>query len=189
MKDETVKKDLERSLKLVREKIKPIVEKLLPNWRLMQVEGKDDEVCKVLDMSCGIDYLLHSRESSQILGLSSRVQYEKNYRTFTVRKDRESGALTEYDKRRQSIYSGSIYPHYTMQAYIIGENVEGLAVTKTTDLMNFIKEGHAYELKTKADKIGQAEFYACSWAKMKKYGYKVIEYAKETRRANENRDI
>ncbi|MBQ3450108.1 MAG: hypothetical protein IJG34_09475 [Synergistaceae bacterium] len=44
-------------------------------------------------------------------------------------------------------------------------------------MMNFIHEGHAYELKTKADKIGQAEFYVCNWDKMKKYGYKVIEYS------------
>ena len=176
MKDETVKKDLERSLKLVREKIKPIVEKLLPNWRLMQVEGKDDEVCKVLDMSCGIDYLLYSKDCCLIGGIASRVQYGKNYRTFTVRKERESGALTEFQKRSQAIAKGTIYPYYSMQAYILDENVAGLAITKTADLIKFIDKGFAEIMKTNADKIGQAEFYVCNWDKMKYCGYKVLEY-------------
>ena len=187
MNELAVTEDMKKSLNQVKDKIKPILAKLLPDWRLLRVEGKDEEVCKMLDMSCGIDYLLCSVNSCQIYGVASRVQYNRNYRTFTVRKDRESGAITEYEKRRQAMYFGTISPKYTMQAYIENEDVSGLGLTKTADLMNFIHEGHAQELKTKADKIGKAEFYVCSWDKMKKYGYKVIEYSiKGDMKKNEN---
>ena len=171
-----VSEDMKRSTENVNGAIKPIVEKLLSGWKLMQVEGKDDEVCKLLDMSCGVDYLLHSEKSGVILGLSSRVQYEENYRTFTVRKERESGALTEYEKRTQAMTSGGIYPYYTIQAYMKDGEVKGLGITKTSDLIEYIKKGYADEKETGMNRIGQAKFYVCHWDDMKIKGYKVIEY-------------
>lgn len=111
MNDEAVERDLKQSYNVVKEKIKPVVEKLLEGWELMAVESRKDEVSLMLDMSCGIDYLLYSEKSSLVLGVSSRVQYGENYQTFTVRKSRESGALTEYEKRNQAILHGGLYPY------------------------------------------------------------------------------
>ncbi len=159
MNDAEVLKDLDRSLNIVDEKIKPIVEKLLPGWKMMRVEGRDNEVCQVLDMSCGVDYLLVSGGCDMIYGAASRVQYGKNYRTFTVRKSRESGATTEYEKRLLAIQHKAIWPHYNLQAYITGEDVSGLAIVKTEDLIDFISRDLADVKQTNADKIGQAEFY------------------------------
>ena len=167
---------MKKSSSLVNEKISPIVEKMFSGWKLMQVEGYDNEVCKVLDISGGIDYLLRNEKNNFIYGVASRVQYGMNHRTFTVRKERESGALTEFQKRSQAISIGAIYPQYSMQAYIVGKNVLGLAIVKTSDLMEFIKNGYAETRHTNMDKIGQAEFYICEWDRIKSCGYKVLEY-------------
>ena len=176
MNEAEVLKDMNESRNYVMEKIKPIVEKILPGWNLIQVEGNTNEVCKFLDISCGIDYLLRNDNNGFTYGVASRVQYGVNYRTVTVRKERESGVLTEFQKRNQAISIGAIYPQYSMQAYIVDENVSGLAIVKTIDLMNFIEKGFAETRRTNMDKIGQAEFYTCEWDKIKVCGYRVLEY-------------
>lgn len=71
---------------------------------------------------------------------------------------------------------GGFYPAYTMQAYVLGDKVQGLALTKTIDLIDYIKKGYADERRTGDNKIGQAEFYVCKWDKMKYCGYEVREY-------------
>ena len=175
--DAEVNTDLKNSVYCVNEKIMPVVRKLFPDWHLMQVEGKEDEVCSKLDMSCGIDYLMYSDKMDLVYGVASRIQYGANYRTFTVRKSRESGALTEYHKRSQAIFLGGLYPKYSMQAYVIDDGVAGLAMTKTADLIDFIAKDFAEERQTLSDKIGQAAFYVCEWDKMKACGYTVREYS------------
>lgn len=158
------------------DKAKPILKTLLSDWDIVQVEGEDNAACKILDQSCGIDYLLTSPKSSLILGIASRVQYGKNYRTFTVRKSRESGVLTEYQKRQQAISLGAIYPKYTMQAYVQGEEIDGLAIVRTADLIEFINRGYAEEKSTLSDKVGQATFFVCKWDIMKFAGYEIKEW-------------
>ena len=154
-----------------------VIEELLPDWHMVQVEGDDNKICQLLNMSCGIDYLLHSEKSSLVIGLASRVQYGRNHRTFTVKKTRDSGLLTEHQKRTQAISRGGLYPLYSVQSYI-GDDGElaGLGIVKTADLSEYILRGLAVEKKTGTDKIVQAEFYVCHWDKLKYAGYNVLEY-------------
>ena len=171
-----VNNDMQRSMLYV-EKARPIIQKLLPGWTLSVVEGiSDNKICTLLDLDCGIDYLLH-RESF-VFGLASRVQYGKNWRTFTIRKMRESATKTEYEKRKSAIAVEGIIPKYDMQLYVDSNNEEilGLAIAKTKDLIEFIECGYAEEKATGMDKIGQAKFYICSWDKLKELGYTVLEY-------------
>ena len=172
---EAVKSDMKESRKWI-ERAEPILSGLLSGWHLIPVEGKEDEVSRILDITCGIDYLLCSEDSSNVYGIASRVQYGKNYRTFTVRKERVSGAKTEYSKRSDALNSGGLTPYYTMQVYIQDGNVNGLGLVKTKDLMNFIERGLALENKTGEDKTGQAKFYVCNWDDMRAAGYTVKEY-------------
>ena len=162
------------------EQAKSILKKnfLRDEWDIIKVEGEDNTACKILDMSCGIDYLLTSSKSSLIFGIASRVQYGQNYRTFTVRKSRESGVLTEYQKRQQAISLGGIFPKFTMQAYVKDNEIDGLAIVKTNDLIEFINRGYAEEKSTRIDKIGQATFYVCKWDNVKFAGYDIKEFQK-----------
>ena len=164
------------SMKYV-EQAAPIVGLLMSGWELLPVEGQSNEVCRLLDMECGIDYLLYSKDLGQVYGLASRVQYGRNYRTFTVRKERESGAKTEYKKRTDAKDCGGLSPHYTMQAYVKDGEINGLALVKTEDLLNFIEKGLADEGRTGANKDGQATFYICDWDKLREAGYTVKEYS------------
>src|SRR5574338_1021379 len=65
------------------------------------VEGNTvDEVAKLLDTLAGID-VWHINKLKGIRGLASRIQTtDRNWHTFTIRRTRESGAATEYEKRK-----------------------------------------------------------------------------------------
>jgi hypothetical protein len=94
-------------------------------------------------------------------GIALRIQTIKSpykpYNTFTVRNKRQSGAKTEYEKRKYAIESGYLYPYLTVQAYV---NEQGklisFAVSKTVDIMDMIGRGLFKSNHTGAAQIGQA---------------------------------
>ena len=183
MNEAFVSNDMHVSMSWI-DKAKSIIESLLPGWKIVAIEGKDDEICRILDINCGIDYLLCSQKSSLAFGLASRVQYDHNYRTFSIRSKRDSGAKTEYEKRKVAIAVNALIPIYTMQIYIEDNQISGLAIAKTIDILEFIERGYAIKMKTSPSKKGQAEFYVCEWDMMKSLGYTVLEYDKQERSDN-----
>lgn len=170
-----VMQDMRQSMNYL-DKARPIIARMLGGGKTMTVEGDDNEVCKILDMTCGTDYIHVYDEKGICWGVASRMQNYPNQRTFTVRKERESGAKTEWEKRKYAILHGGIYPFLTMQGYVQNGEIVGLAITKTTDLMRFVDTGCAYQQHTRADQKGQATFWVCCWDDMRKQGIKVIEW-------------
>lgn len=159
-------------------KAENIIKRLLNGGDLLPVEGSDDEVCKMLDLTCGIDYF-HVYNNGLTWGVASRMQYncDTGWNTFTVRTERESGAKTEFEKRKFAIQHGGEYPFLTMQGYFDkNENVISLGIAKTIDVMDCVDKGVGYYQHTKNDKIGQAKFYVIPWENMMKSGYKVLVY-------------
>ena len=178
MNEQIVINDMRRSMAFV-DKAKPILKRLFNGGEVMTVEGDDNQVCRMLDMTCGTDYFQIYSDKGLVWGVASRVQNIKDgckpYNTFTVRKARESGAKTEYEKRQEAIKHGGLYPYLTMQGYVnTSDDILSIAIAKTTDIMEFVEKGLAYENHTRADKIGQAAFYVVDWRKFKTYGYKLI---------------
>lgn len=162
-------------------KAAPIIKQLLNGGDILPVEGSDDEVCKMLDLTCGIDYF-HVYKSGLTWGIASRMQYEceKGWNTFTVRMKRESGAQTEYEKRKTAIEHGGEYPYLTMQGYFDkSSELISLAIAKTIDVMRCVDEDVGYYQHTKQDKIGQAAFYVIPWDRMKRAGYNVLIYNRD----------
>lgn len=157
----------------------PIIRRLMKGGEIKTVEGDDNEICKLLDMTCGTDYLQVYKELGLVQGVASRVQTIKDgfrpFNTFTVRKARESGATTEYEKRQYAIKHGGIYPYLTMQMYVSeDERVLSLGIAKTTDIMEFVEKGYADENHTGKEQIGQSAFYVVRWDEMINKGYKVL---------------
>ena len=160
----------------------PIIKKLMgfSNGQILDVENQDNDICQHLDLQCGIDYLIHFRGLTN--GLAWRAQYEHPtlgpYNSFTIRKKRESGAMTEYEKRKYSIDHLSLYPRYTAQAFYSRSNNKmlSLAIAHTTDIIECISKGLYTEDKTSRKEIGQAEFYTVWWNVMKKNGYQVQDW-------------
>jgi len=104
-----------------------------------------------------------------VYGIASRIQYNINYKTFTIRKDRASGTKTEYEKRIAGMNSKAIYPHWTMQAYINDDDmsITSIAVCISEVLYNILNMqialGKERILHTGKDQKGQAEFYVIRW--------------------------
>lgn len=175
-----VMSDMRQSMSRV-EKAKPIIAQILNGGEIIPVEGDDNEVCKLLDMTCGTDYLQAYKDKGLVWGVASRIQTIKQgykpYNTFTVRKARESGAVTEYEKRAYAIKHGGVYPFLTMQAYVDeNDNFLSIGIAKTTDIMDFVEKGLADTNHTGKQQIGQAAFYVCRWSKMQENGYKVLTW-------------
>ena len=118
------------------ERAEPILSGLMSGWRLVPVESKGHEVSGILNMKCGINDLLCSEDIHEVYGVTGRVQYGKNYRTFTVPKE----------SKRVANVAGVISPYYTMQVYIDDGRIIGLGLVKTADLMDFIDSGYAAKL-------------------------------------------
>ena len=68
------------------------------------------EMAKLLDTLAGIDVWYINRLNG-MRGIASRIQTGVNYKTFTVRNKRKSGAKTEYEKRKIAIEKGYLYPN------------------------------------------------------------------------------
>ena len=149
------------------ERAEPILSGLMSGWRLVPVESKGHEVSGILNMKCGINYLLCSEDTHEVYGVTVRVQYGKNYRTFTVPKE----------SKRASNAAGVIKPYYTMQVYIDDGRIIGLGLVKTSDLMDFIDSGYA--MKLSEEKSGLSKFHVCHFDDLRLAGYTVKEFRVE----------
>jgi hypothetical protein len=125
----------------------PAVQAHCPELRgsvLRMVEGsREHPIAADLDGCAGID--AYQRVPLGLRGISSRVQWGKDYRTFTVRIARPNGAVTEYLKRLTTIrrvHEGFLYPYWTIQAYVErpGGKLLSVAVAKTAELYLYIEQ-------------------------------------------------
>jgi len=153
----------------------PIILGMLGGNRIMCVEGSDDQVLQMLDMTCGIDYFHVYDNKGLVRGVASRFQTTsggRSYDTFTVRKERESGAMTEYEKRKFAMRRGGEYPYLTMQAYVDADSqdVVSIGIARTIDVFDYIDAGLAETRHTGSDKIGQASFWVVPWVRLAEFG-------------------
>ena len=155
-------------------KVLPILKKKYPGMKYVEIEGRaNDKVTRDFDIYAGIDVYRVRPDVYEMIGIASRIQRGKVWRTFTVRKSRNSGTVTEYAKRKRAIHTGSLYPALTLQAYIDGEKVI-IGMVRTRDLIDYIDKYNPQVKKTGQDQRGQAEFYICPWEDIKERGYKVV---------------
>jgi len=137
----------------------------------MRMEGRpDSELSTILDMYAGVDGW-HIKENN-LRGIASRIQIGTDWKTFTIRMMRDSGACTEYEKRKFAINSdkGWLYPQITIQAY--SQTKEGpilsCGISRTVDIIQFIDNK-----LHKSRRTSNALFAVCSWAEMIAAGYNV----------------
>lgn len=84
---------------------------MLPRGYLVDAEGTSQ------DMRAGIDYIISGADGTQTT-VASRVQWQTDYGTFTIRYRTERGTMSELTKRTRSILAGGTYPTITLQAYV-----------------------------------------------------------------------
>ena len=85
----------------------PEVNKVLTGEFIIVENVMNNDIADILDQQSGIDALYVN--DTGIRGVAIRIQYGQAWDTFTIRKSRESGARTEYLKRKESIEKNSVY--------------------------------------------------------------------------------
>lgn len=106
---------------------------LLPRGRLVSAEGTSQ------DQRAGIDWLISSADGTQTT-IAARVQWHRDYGTFSIRYRTEKGQMSELTKRFRSVAAGGSYPALTVQAYVTqpGGVVLNAYVIRTEDLYRHI---------------------------------------------------
>lgn len=169
-----VQNDMNRSISLFYGEVWPLCQMHCGGGDVLQMEGRpDSELRTLFDMKAGIDaWQLHD---DGMRGIASRIQVIKPgyrpYDSFTIRMNRDSGAMTEYEKRCIAISSGRwLYPHLSIQAYAAAWTgpLLSIGISRTADIIDFIKRGFHYLKRT-----SNAEFAVCKWDKMRSNGYAV----------------
>lgn len=166
--------DMHKSSNAFKEIVWPCIADHLGNGALILVEDvTEDTMRKSLDQLAGID-AWHIHNKYGIRGIGSRIQVGKNWRTFTVRYKRDSGAETEYEKRKRAINSehGWIYPHLTVQAYLETWQgpLFGVCIAKTKDIIEYVSNGCC-----EFNRTNNSSFAVVSWDGLKQCGCEIIE--------------
>jgi len=145
--------------------IEIIKNKIFANCEFKNIEKTDNEVLLWLDRFSGIDYIVKSKEN-HIIGVAARIQFGKDWSSFTIRYNRHNGNKTEYEKRKEAIEKGYFYPAYTLQAYFNkeGNSMISACLVSTRDLYHFIDNNPSKVFKNKSDN----DFIFVNWSDLKK---------------------
>lgn len=114
-------------------------------------------------MKYGVDFIYTDLKNKKWF-FGSRIQWDKDYGTFTIRHERETGAKTEFEKRSKNKNEN----HYTFQGYFdtVNEKIMSFAIAKTDDIIFMIDNQYAEKKRTGKKQIGQAEFWVVTWNSM-----------------------
>lgn len=127
----------------------PQIRNWFGNGELIPVEAvTESEMAKCLDRNAGIDAWYIETENG-IRGIASRVQWGKDWKTFTVRIKTVFGSRTEYQKLSNAIKNDWLYPYWFVQAYLTeSKKLLNVARCKTKDLIEYI-DINKHELEDK----------------------------------------
>lgn len=170
--------DLKDSVNDFRNQVAPIIEAWTEGRNVSVEAVTDDEMAEELDQTAGVDSW-SVKHDDIVRGVASRVQYLNNLPfdtppdTFTVRKERQSGAKTEFEKRLYAIRKGGLYPHWTTQAYLdeAGGDLLSIGRVRTKDLIEHIEDGSVADNDYwVVEPEYEASFYAVSWWRLEDIG-------------------
>jgi hypothetical protein len=177
--------DMRLSSQALREIVLPYLKKHCPEFGGMRVEIIEnphgtDRLRVHLDTLAGID--AYQYWDRGIRGIAARVQ-QGNFRTFTVRENRPSGAKTELEKRLFALHNknkGCITSYWTLQAYMTKGYGRLLSVglAKTEEFYRYIEQretsGHPFKRKNASD--GGEQFFYVSWDQYQRYAHQAGYY-------------
>ena len=169
--------------------IQPLLEDYL-NVHIIPVEGIDTPLARALDLRSGVDYAICT--DTDVMGLSNRTQYNKDWSTFTVRSRRDSGYYSELFKRYHARFKGYFAPHLVCQAYFkfnpIGcrtiEQIESIpllsfAIARDVDVIEIAASNVAKDQHTREHCVGQSGFKVISWSDVIRLRCPILVYSYE----------
>lgn len=181
MRDE-VARDLQHSAQDFKRVVWPAIEPLFGHGRIVSMECATSRgLMKDFDTLAGID-AWHMLDSKGVMrGVASRVQWgDKNWRTFSIRRERPHGVSTELEKRLYAIDNPShnwLFPAVTVQAYLTLPKPGGClleaAVIHTRDLYRYARDNPCKEPRCTRDEHGVVWFDWYRWSDLKRAGINV----------------
>jgi hypothetical protein len=135
------------------------------------------EIGQLLDTRGGIDAILDHPKYG-LLGIGIRIQYGQEYRTFTIRKQRETQAKTEFEKYTDALVESAMIPKFSIHAYIDEKTgmLLSAAIAQTRDIYDCICRGQCDVQATGNDQIGRATFYVVDWDTLRNNGKWIYEF-------------
>jgi hypothetical protein len=106
--------------------------------RIAHLEASGTPADRAADREQGLDARLHWGDGRPPLGLMSRLQRGRNWRTFTLECRHELGCATELDKL---LARGAANPELVLQGYYDDAGLRGLALTTSALLRHAWAEG------------------------------------------------
>ena len=157
--------DLSDSNRAFEQVVYPAIRRHIGGGKLISVECiLDSNLAMLLDRCAGIDYLQITADG-YIRGLSSRIQFGRDYRTFTIRARRSTAHRTEYEKMQYVAAHrgrGFMFSGLTIQSYVSSRGNGHLlssAMAYTEDIYRFIE---THELTVRQAPDGN-KFYCLPW--------------------------
>lgn len=150
------------------------------DFKYIHIEHTGDSLLDFIDQTFGCDVVAHHPDIG-IFSLAMRVQ-DMDFKTFTSRFYRPSGAETEYPKRKRQL-SENRAPLYTAQCYIdkkSGDFVRG-AYIRTRDLYDFFETHN--DLCVKRTNYSGEKFIAADWDVIKDKEYEITIKRRDTQAA------
>jgi len=90
--------------------------------QIIPVEAvSSEEFSSELDVLAGVDAWQIVANNRGVRGIASRIQWGRDYRSFSIRYSTPSGAETEFQKRLRALSNpdeGYLFPHLTVQAFL-----------------------------------------------------------------------
>lgn len=156
------------------------------NIKIIRREDCDDQLSKIYDQVCGVDYTVSTFDTSVNLGWRAlrfwRTRYPDRYvyNSFSIRVKRNklnSEEHCEANKRLTAIYNDTAFPQYMAQAHYDPDYGEllSLGLAKTKDIFECYDKGLFRECNKYA-KNKDVYFRDVHWEVMKKHGYTVYEW-------------
>ena len=149
--------DATRSIRAFAQFVSPVLQTAFNAKRIEPTENHGDTLATLLDRLAGIDGAIVDG-NNEILLYASRVQFGKNYKAFSIRFSRPSGAMTEYEKLARAIQRNSVRPAVHVQTFVDdGEHCADVGIVKTCDLIAFLSK---HQNQRRTSKTGEDFLYA-----------------------------
>lgn len=151
--------DAAKSLRLFEKFSVHAMKKHFGNVQIVPIEGREDDLAKLLDRLAGIDGLIVN-PNGEMDFYSSRVQVGKNYETFTLRRSRLSGVKTEFAKLQQASRTGGAMPQFTIQTFV--DSDEQSATVAIAPMIDVVQYAERHNPEIRATATGET-FFVIPW--------------------------
>jgi hypothetical protein len=155
--------DMSESSRYFCDLVWPVIRAAVGGGDMVPVESvQSTEFTRTLDIVAGIDAWIV--QGHHIFGIASRIQYDTSWETFTIRMSRPNNSVVEYQKRRDQIATpGSLFPRWTVQAYVdrSGPKLLAAGAVLTEHVIQAVTDQIGYMQMTY-----NAEFWVVPWDKL-----------------------